>query len=200
MKRLYLIGTAILIFLFTITVYIYTSMYGREYTVEGLIEEIKETYPRIIDVYSNDVKNGTRISSLYTCRDLGISPHIAWKNVPDEAQSLLLIMYDPDAPNGYFIHWVVYDIPSEASEMPRGASPHEIGSAPLLVGKEGLNSRGKTVYFGPCPPQKEIHRYIIMIIALDSYPDYDGTPTSIDLLEYALDHAIGYGTLMFYYG
>ena len=69
-----------------------------------------------------------------------------------------MICEDPDAPNGLFTHWVLYDLPADTERLREGSS----GS-----GKEGLNSFRKPGYAGPCPPPNGSHRYLFRVYALD---------------------------------
>src|SRR5436190_4490954 len=77
-----------------------------------------------------------------------ISPPLAWSGVPDSAESLALIMDDPDAPSGGFVHWVVYDIPRTSSGL-----DEDLPSTPRLANGilQGRNSLGNLGYAGPQP-------------------------------------------------
>lgn len=100
------------------------------------------------------------IPGLYTCDGLDRSPALVWRGAPAETQSWVLIMDDPDAPNGTWDHWLLFNIPAklqrldEAAELPAGAV-------------SGKNSWGNTGYGGPCPPSGT-HRYIFKLYALDT--------------------------------
>jgi len=97
----------------------------------------------------------------FTCQGKAVNPALIIENIPPEAKSLALIMDDPDAPGGDFVHWVVYDIPvtSRIEEN-------------IIPGKQGLNSLGKLGYVSPCPPTGT-HRYFFKIYALDKMLNYD---------------------------
>src|SRR6266542_1822724 len=97
----------------------------------------------------------------HTCDGADQSPLLAWTEPPSGTQSFALIAHDPDAPNGDFTHWVLFDIPTEATEIPQGAAPAELGVP-------GLNDFGNEGYGGPCPPPGHgRHRYYFTLSALD---------------------------------
>lgn len=110
---------------------------------------------------SSAFKNGEWIPPRYTCDGEDVSPPLHIDDVPDGTVSLALIMDDPDAPSGDFVHWVVYAMPVIA----------DIAEA-SVPGKQGLNSFGTHDYGGPCPPSGT-HRYIFTLSALDMMPEND---------------------------
>lgn len=103
-----------------------------------------------------------KLKAEYTCDGLGIFPGLTWTNVPANAQSLVLIVSDPDAPTGTFYHWVVYNIPPTAGTFARNNPILPIGA---IVAK---NSSGKNNYTPPCPPKGSAHRYVFSLNALDA--------------------------------
>ena len=105
---------------------------------------------------SKDFRDGGRIPSKFTADGINISPQLEWSNAPKETKSFALTCIDPDAPSGEFIHWIVYDIPVDVSEIKQGGK----------IGKELPNSFGKLGYKGPSPPSGT-HRYIFKLYALD---------------------------------
>lgn len=107
---------------------------------------------------SDDFENNGRIPSRFTCDGEDVSPHLAWSNPPTEVKSYALSVVDPDAPGGSFIHWLVYDIPSDCLEIGRGSLP--------AGAKEVENDFGRRRYGGPCPPSGT-HRYIFTLHALN---------------------------------
>lgn len=116
-----------------------------------------------IELKSSAFKDGGMIPSQFTCDGDNISPRLSWDHIPDRAQSIALIMDDPDAPRGTWVHWVIYNI------HPDSLSLHEdIPATEVLSGGayQGINSWGNIGYGGPCPPNG-IHRYFFKIYALD---------------------------------
>lgn len=103
-------------------------------------------------------KEGATIPRKYTCDGDNVSPPLAWEGAPPQAKSTALIMDDPDAPSGNFVHWVLFDIPPAFSELREGVQG---------VGAPGSNSYRKIVYNGPCPPPGPAHRYFFKLYALD---------------------------------
>lgn len=94
----------------------------------------------------------------YTCEGADISPPLEIKHIPAGTVTLALIMDDPDAPNGTWDHWIVWNI-SPAAEIVENSVP--VGAV------EGRNSWGKNRYGGPCPPSGT-HRYFFKLYALDT--------------------------------
>lgn len=113
-------------------------------------------------IASPEFENNKFIPQKFTCEGQDINPALIIEDIPDGTQSLALIMDDPDAPMGTWVHWVVYDIPA--------VSRIEENSVP---GKLGVNNLGKKVYHGPCPPSG-VHRYFFKIYALDKQLDLKG--------------------------
>ncbi|MEZ5584801.1 MAG: YbhB/YbcL family Raf kinase inhibitor-like protein [Candidatus Competibacteraceae bacterium] len=112
--------------------------------------------------------HGDSIPSRYTCEGEDLAPPLKWEEVPERTRSLVLIVDDPDAPDPKaprmtWVHWVLYNLPVDADELPEGVT-----SASLPAGtEEGLNDWGRTGYGGPCPPIGE-HRYFHKLYALDT--------------------------------
>jgi Raf kinase inhibitor-like YbhB/YbcL family protein len=108
---------------------------------------------------SPDFTNGTMIPTQFTCDGENKSPGLDWLHAPAGTQSFALIVDDPDAPDGTFNHWIVFDIPAEAKLIPAGVPKIGIG---------GRNDFQHTGYGGPCPPAKHgVHRYFFRLHALD---------------------------------
>lgn len=103
----------------------------------------------------------------HTCDGHDLSPPLVWSGVPDDAQSLVLIVDDPDAPDPAapamtWVHWVLYNLPPQIHELPEGISPAHLPDGTL----QGKNDWKRTGYGGPCPPIGE-HRYFHKLFALD---------------------------------
>jgi Raf kinase inhibitor-like YbhB/YbcL family protein len=110
---------------------------------------------------SSAFKNGETIPERCTCSGLNKSPALEWRGIPRGTRSLVLILDDPDAPGGTFVHWVVYNLSPTNKELPEGLS----ASAPN--GEQGENGRGEIGYTGPCPPPGQPHHYHFRLYALD---------------------------------
>ena len=123
-------------------------------------------------------KQNGHIPSKYTCEGEDVSPPLAWEGVPDDAKSLVLIIDDPDAPDPkapkmVWVHWVVYNIPSDTRSLPENAGKARLPQGALL----GLNDFRKAAYGGPCPPIGR-HRYFHKLYALDVTLDLSGATKS----------------------
>lgn len=109
------------------------------------------------------------IPAQYTCTGKGINPALTFSDVPRDAESLVLIMDDPDAPMGTFVHWVVYNMKPTVTGIAENSKPE---------GTEAKNGAGKPGYFGPCPPSGT-HHYHFKLYALDTELQFDD-PGSVD--------------------
>ena len=141
---------------------------------------------------SRAFKNEGDIPNKYSKDGGNISPPLAWTNVPDEAKSLALIVDDPDAPSGTFVHWLVYGIPPDTSELDEDvpATPQLPNGA--LQGRNGFREFG---YGGPQPPEGT-HRYVFHLYALDIDPDLEGGASREELDEAIQDHILEEAHLM----
>jgi Raf kinase inhibitor-like YbhB/YbcL family protein len=110
-------------------------------------------------------KPGADIPDQFTCDGSNISPALSWSAPPERTQSFALIMDDPDAPAGTWVHWVLFDLPATERELPE--SVPTTGALPSGA-RQGRNSFGKTGYGGPCPPPGPAHRYYFKLYALDT--------------------------------
>lgn len=117
------------------------------------------------------------IPAAYSCDGKDTSPRLDFHEIPEHTKSLALIMDDPDAPGGTFVHWVVYNIPPGANGLPEAtpANP-ELPDGSL----QGVNSFGKVGYGGPCPPDGE-HRYFFKLYALSAELPVSEQMTKADL-------------------
>jgi len=106
---------------------------------------------------------GADIPSHFTCDGADCSPTLVWTDPPRGTESFALIMEDPDAPRGTWVHWVLYDIPASERELPEGVEPHDT----LPSGaRQGINDFNRIGYGGPCPPPGSPHRYYFRLYAL----------------------------------
>ncbi len=111
-----------------------------------------------MDLFCTNFRHQQRIPPIYTCDGQNTSPPLKWSNVPEGTASFALSVIDPDAPGGNFIHWLVYDIPKNVSDLSEG------GPLPDNS-KELTNDFGTRSYGGPCPPSGT-HRYFFTLYAL----------------------------------
>jgi len=123
---------------------------------------LPETLPKIMKISSSAFENNSSIPSKYTCDGEDVNPPLEIKDIPKGTQSLVLIVDDPDAPTGTFLHWLVFNINPDVSLIEENSLP----SGAI----QGKNDFGKESYGGPCPPFGE-HRYFFKIYALDKKLD-----------------------------
>ncbi|RLB41089.1 MAG: YbhB/YbcL family Raf kinase inhibitor-like protein [Deltaproteobacteria bacterium] len=145
-----------------------------------------------IKITSTAFENGANIPVKYTCDGEDVSPPLRWEGVPDGAKSLALICDDPDAPMGTWVHWVLFNIPPDVTEL-----PEKIPSQPNLDNGavHGINDFRNYGYGGPCPPGGT-HRYFFKIYALDTTLDLKPGVTKSQLLDAMEGHILAKGELM----
>jgi Raf kinase inhibitor-like YbhB/YbcL family protein len=102
-------------------------------------------------------KSNGFIPAKYTCDGSNINPDLKIDDIPANAKSLAIIVDDPDAPNGIFSHWVMWDIPVRNNVIVENSAP----------GIQGRNGIRENKYFGPCPPSG-IHHYHFRVFALNT--------------------------------
>lgn len=123
-----------------------------------------------------------------TCEGGGSAPLLTLSNVPASAKSLAIIVDDPDAPGGTFVHWVLYNVPpGRRVDASNGVAP-----AGAMV---GLNSKNDPSYAPACPPSGR-HRYRFEVYALDSVLPRLASPTAAKVEEAMKGHVIGRGELV----
>lgn len=154
--------------------------------VEETTEEKEET-GGIMIIESNSFKNNEMIPAKYTCDAENIIPPLTFSGVPEEAKSLVLIVDDPDAPGGTWVHWTVWNIDPETTEIPENSVP---GGA-----VEGTNSWGVPEYGGPCPPSGT-HRYFFKLYALDITLDLGTSSTAGDIMNAIEGHILANAELI----
>jgi len=142
-------------------------------------------------------EEGKRIPTRYTCDGEDLSPPLSWKGIPEGTRSLALVMEDPDAPRGTFVHWVIYNIPPDLPGLPEGVSRQgKLENGAL----QGANDLGVIGYRGPCPPPGKPHRYSFILRALDTKLSLGPGATRAELEEAIKDHVLGETKLMGTYG
>jgi Raf kinase inhibitor-like YbhB/YbcL family protein len=136
---------------------------------------------------------GAAIPAKHTCDAKNVSPPLKWSGVPAGAKSLALIVDDPDAPVGTWVHWVLYDLPATGSELAEDVpkSQYVAGGA-----KQGLNDFRHLGYGGPCPPPGKPHRYFFKLYALDAVLDLKPGLTKKDLEKAMEGHILERAQLM----
>ena len=144
---------------------------------------------------SSFAQNGG-IPAQHTCEGDDVSPPLAWVGAPAGTKSFVLIVDDPDAPDPKaprmtWVHWVLYNLPANASELPAAAS-----AAALPAGtRPGLNDFRRADYGGPCPPVGR-HRYFHKLYALDIVLPDLGTATKAQVEQAMRGHVLATAELI----
>lgn len=146
------------------------------------------------ELRSPDFEPGGRIPSSFTCEGEDRPPRLAWGDPPPGTRSLALVLSDPDAPGGSFLHWLVYDLPPDTRSLG--------GAAPLPAeAREGRNDFGRRGYGGPCPPPGDRpHRYVFKLYALDTQLELTPGADGAAFHAAAKGHLLGEASLEGNYG
>lgn len=142
-------------------------------------------------VTSTAFKNGDLIPEKYTFDGENVNPPLNFSDVPEEAKSLAIIMEDPDAPGGTFVHWIVWNIPADI----RGIREGDDMSYP-----QGRNDFGNIGYDGPCPPKGSVHSYYFKVYALDTFLNLPEGATKDDLVNAISGHVLAESSIVGKYG
>ena len=182
------------VFLFAISVWLVGCIPGKSTTAGTLAQTIEseEGTVQSFQLFSPAFEHKTKIPARYTCSAEDISPELQWRDVPDGVQSFALIMDDPDAPVGTWVHWIAYNIPGDSTGLPEGFGKNGQLADGIIHGK---NSGGKNYYNGPCPPSGT-HRYFFKLYALDIVLDLPDGKTKPEVLKAIQGHMIGMAELI----
>jgi Raf kinase inhibitor-like YbhB/YbcL family protein len=124
----------------------------------------------------------------YTCDGGDCSLPLSWSDPPAGTKSFALIVDDPDAPAGTWVHWVLYEIPPNTKDLPEGLPGTERVANGAVQGK---NDFGKLGYGGPCPPRGPTHHYHFKLYALADQIRLKPRATKAQLLEAMRGHILG---------
>jgi len=146
-----------------------------------------------LNVTSSAFASGAEIPKTYTCKGTDISPALAWSGAPAHAASFAVIMDDPDAPAGTWVHWVMWNVAQSSHSLPQDVPKRDQLSDGA---RQGRNSFGKVGYNGPCPPAGQTHRYFFRVYALDAKLDLAAGANSSQLESAMQDHVLAQGEYM----
>jgi Raf kinase inhibitor-like YbhB/YbcL family protein len=149
------------------------------------------------ELSSKAFQNGAQIPRAYTCDGADASPALEWKGAPAGTQAFALVVDDPDAPAGNWVHWVAYDLPGSCDGLPEGVPPTKTIPG---GGAQGANGFRKLGYGGPCPPAGKPHRYFFRLYALDRPTKLEPGQEEAILLTAIKGHVLGKAELMGTYG
>ena len=140
-----------------------------------------------MELKSSAFNQGEKIPVKYTCDGDDFSPTLEISGVPENTKSLVLIVDDPDAPVGTWVHWVVWNIQPKITKIEENTVP--------VNAIEGINDFGKHNYGGPCPPSGT-HRYFFKSYALDKTLELDNNAKKSDVENAMRGHVIEQATLI----
>ena len=129
--------------------------------------------------------DNSEIPPKFTCHGSDINPPLEFKNVPHKTKSFALSIHDPDAPEGVWVHWVVYNIKPATRTIAENTVP----------GHELFNDFGKYHYRGPCPVDEKEHHYIIRAYALDQIMIIDEGSTMKEMEQALRGHILAQAKL-----
>lgn len=141
-----------------------------------------------LTIESSAFNPNTTIPQQYTCDGANDSPPLTWKGGPEETKSYVLIVDDPDAPNGTWVHWLLFNIPADTHQL---TEKNHIPNGAIT----GKNSWGNSEYGGPCPPSGR-HRYFFKLYALDTVLKLDENARKEDLLNAMENHILAKAELI----
>lgn len=160
--------------------------------IQDKAEEKEEVTMTDLTLSSSAFEPGQTIPKKYTCDGENLSPPLTINGIPEGTQSLALIVDDPDAPAGTWVHWVVLNIPPQFDEIPEGSTP------PSSL--QGKNDFGDEKWGGPCPPPGPEHRYFFKLYALDSLLELEKGVNKPLLEEAMAGHILAQTELIGHYG
>jgi len=155
---------------------------------------------RSIKISSAAFEDNGDIPTEFSCEGKGISPPLRWTNLPEGTQSLVLLVTAEDLPSPglslfKIVHWVLYNIPSDVTELGPGVTGAELSELGIAVGS---NWSRETRYYPPCPVSGR-HRYVFRLYALDVDAIAPRTNDRKGILSAMEDHVIAYGELNGFY-
>jgi Raf kinase inhibitor-like YbhB/YbcL family protein len=138
-------------------------------------------------------KDGEIIPPRYTCVGENLSPPLHWTVPPAATKSFVIIVDDPNAPVGTWLHWVIYDIPLDLRGLTEGIPAQDQLSNEAV---QGLNDFKRIGYGGPCPPPGKAHRYYFRLYALDAVLNLKPRMTKAQVLAACKGHVLAEAQLM----
>lgn len=148
-----------------------------------------ERMPDGLRVTSTAFDAGAEVPERFSCEGDNIPPPLAWTGVPAGTTELAVVVEDPDAPEGIFVHWLVIGIDAAATGL---QGPEPPAGAEVLPG-----SSDNPTYIGPCPPDGDgEHRYVFEVYALRRRPALDGLATPVERVRAIRKAAEAGGTLL----
>ena len=151
--------------------------------------------PLGLSLASSAFRAGDAIPAMHTCDGSDRSPPLAWSGVPPHTAAFALIVGDPDAPGGTWVHWVLYDLPAGTTaltaDVPKVDRPPALGGA-----AQGRNDFRTVGYGGPCPPPGRAHHYSFRLYALGTTLGLAPGATKADLERAMAGRVLGRAELV----
>jgi Raf kinase inhibitor-like YbhB/YbcL family protein len=149
-----------------------------------------------IELQSSAFAPNATIPMQYACTDAGgagKSPPLTWRGAPASAKTFAVVVRDPDAPGGSFVHWVVYNLPANTTKL-----AVDVPKTDTITGggNEGVNGFGNIGYQGPCPPPGNPHHYHFHLYALDTKLELKPGATADDVEQAVKGHALAEADLV----
>lgn len=160
---------------------------GCSTTTDKTVQTDKNHLPKDFMLKSQSFEDGKAIPKEFTCDSGDVSPQFSWYSAPENADSLALVCEDPDAPNGAFTHWIVYDI---LPTIPRITEGQPKTTLMINGASQGENDTGNIGWNGPCPPPGKPHHYIFTLFALDKRISFGKPPKRAEFDAMIADHII----------
>lgn len=141
----------------------------------------------LMQISSGAFQNNQKIPSIYTCDGSNISPPLNFSGIPQETKSVVLIVDDPDAPRGDWVHWLVWNMAPDIKGIVENGSPSRA--------VQGTTDFGRPGYGGPCPPSGA-HRYQFKLYALDTILNLPSTARKKELENAIAGHILDKASLI----
>jgi len=146
-----------------------------------------------LTVSSSSFADGGVIPAKFTCDGGDVSPELTVSAPPAGSRSLVLIVDDPDAPLGSFVHWVAFNLPTGLRVLHEGVAMHPEDFEGAVQGRNDFDKIG---YGGPCPPRGKAHHYLFRVYALDTSLQLPEGSTRREVAEAAKGHVLAEGKLV----
>ncbi|MCL4548979.1 MAG: YbhB/YbcL family Raf kinase inhibitor-like protein [Bacteroidetes bacterium] len=155
-------------------------------TDSGHFQKIKKGNQMEFKLFSSAFAEGAMIPVQYTCDGVNESPPLNWSGAPKETKTFVLIVDDPDAPRGDWVHWVLFNIPASTTSLKENASLSGNFTEGIV---QGMNDFRTNYYGGPCPPSGT-HRYFFKLYALNISLSLNDSANKKQLLEAMKGHIL----------
>ena len=128
-------------------------------------------------------EDGEEVPTEYTCDGANDLPPLRIEDVPSEAETLTLVVDDPDAPGTTYVHWLLWNLPADTEQISQGVV-HGPAISELGGAEQGTNDNGDVGYFGPCPREGDgPHSYRFTLYAVDKEIEVEAGATRDELDE-----------------